>query len=599
MEGQTTRYAILRDGTRWDGVTTNGLEAEAGGALVLSRVDEEPTFKTAGLLETGPLDAGEQAEWERVRVEAEVPARTSITLEVFAHGESSVAAEEMNWKSLPTLDALVPSAEEWGAESQGGLRFLWLRVRLGSVDGSATPRLVQVSAAAAGETYLDYLPAFYRRDEETRRFLGRWLGLFRAELGDLETTLEQMPRGFEPALASEEYLPWLSEWLAFELPHGRGAEASRQLLRRASRLYERRGTPAGLAEFIELYTGVRPSIVEAFAERKIWQLDVTSTLGVDTVLPSSSFDGVVVPDPAKHTAIGEVVVGESAPLPREEFGETLFNETAHRFRVVVPAGEMSDALRLAVEQIIDAEKPAHTEYHLCVESEEEEPAALHARATHAAAMHAASKTDDVESAASSKSVAKSDGESFMSDEENAPHRKAQPEVEASQADESEAKQAKHEDSGLRVESVEFLDARNRVAGTLRRGEEEARFDVSEQVNAVRVRFSQPIDLSSIVTGGKRENPAGFSFLLQANWSRRALKYVPGTIFLDSGDTRAVRFVPLTAHGSLRTGRYTMTLFGAGGDEISRPSVRDMNNQELRIGPSDEGGNFVFRFQINA
>jgi phage tail-like protein len=606
MEGQTTtRYAILRDGARWDGVTTNGLEPDAGGALVLARVSDAAVSgavgaaSAEGLLEVGPLplDAGERAEWERVVVEAEAPEKTSVTLEVFAHDEPSVASEEMRWKSLPTLDALVPSAEEWGAEQRpGGLRFLWVRVRLRSDDGSAGPRLLQVSAATAGETYLDYLPAFYRRDEETRSFLGRWLGLFRAELGDLETALEQMPRGFEPALAREEYLPWLSGWLAFDLPFGRGTETSRRLLRRAPRLYERRGTPAGLAEFIELYTGVRPRIVEAFAERKIWQLDVTSALGVDTVLPSASLGGMVVPDPAAHPAVGEVVVGESGPLPRDEFGETLFNETAHRFRVVVPADGMSDELRHAIARIVDAEKPAHAEYQLCVESDEQgregqpeesaQPESALRGADSAAAPRPAGEAGDVSPSGASGLGAKGVGESLTEDES------------ATGFEATSFETASRADTGLRVEAVEFLDARNRVAGTLEHGAEPARFPASAQVNAVRVRFSRPVDLSSVVTGGKRENPAGFSFLLQANWSRRAAKYVPGAVFLDSRDTRAVRFVPTTAHGSLRAGSYTVTLYG-GGDEAARPAIKDMDGQELRGAANDEGGNFVFRFQITA
>ena len=45
----------------------------------------------------------------------------------------------------------------------------------------------------------------------------------------------------------------------------------------------------------------------------------------------------------------------------------LFLDAAHRFNVFLPAYRATDAaLRAEVRRIIDAEKPAHTDYHLCV-----------------------------------------------------------------------------------------------------------------------------------------------------------------------------------------------------------------------------------------
>src|SRR6266542_5235479 len=46
MDGQTTRYALLRDRRTWDGVTIAGLQLERDGVLTLARVpgpaDEQP-----------------------------------------------------------------------------------------------------------------------------------------------------------------------------------------------------------------------------------------------------------------------------------------------------------------------------------------------------------------------------------------------------------------------------------------------------------------------------------------------------------------------------------------------------------------------------
>jgi phage tail-like protein len=395
-DAQTSLYAILRDRQSWDAVRLTGLHVEADGALTLARTDadegatssaaadtphaaavdeslssvsaESAVYVSSGLLEVSPapLDAGEQGEWARVTIEAETPSGTSVELEVFAHDAPDAVPSETDWLRLPTLDALIPSADAQGDEPSRGLRYLWIRVRLVSADGSASPRLSQVSAETFGESYLEYLPAFYRRDETTRHLLKRWLSLFRAEFGDLELKLKEMSRRFEPAVAPEEFLPWLAGWMAFEPPPGRSAQELRRLLPDIHEIYNRRGTPAGLSRLIELYTGVRPRISEGFTERKIWQLDHSSVLGEDTFLPAASPNGIVLPERTATPPVGEMLVGESGPLAADEYGWPLFSETAHRFTVYIPAAEAPDAAqRNAIRQIIEAEMPAHTEYHLC------------------------------------------------------------------------------------------------------------------------------------------------------------------------------------------------------------------------------------------
>jgi hypothetical protein len=60
------------------------------------------------------------------------------------------------------------------------------------------------------------------------------------------------------------------------------------------------------------------------------------------------------------------VVGGSAPQAASELGQGLFAETAHRFTVLLPAAALpgSEQRRLLLETL-EAEKPAHTGFHLC------------------------------------------------------------------------------------------------------------------------------------------------------------------------------------------------------------------------------------------
>jgi phage tail-like protein len=64
--------------------------------------------------------------------------------------------------------------------------------------------------------------------------------------------------------------------------------------------------------------------------------------------------------------VGSAVVGASGPLSASDYGAMLLAEHAHLFTVVVPAAMCGDERRrAALRQVIDAEKPAHTDYHLC------------------------------------------------------------------------------------------------------------------------------------------------------------------------------------------------------------------------------------------
>jgi hypothetical protein len=64
--------------------------------------------------------------------------------------------------------------------------------------------------------------------------------------------------------------------------------------------------------------------------------------------------------------VGDAVVGATGPQPASDFGVPLFTDYAHLFTVVVAGAKCCEAgQRAAVRAALDAEKPAHTDYHLC------------------------------------------------------------------------------------------------------------------------------------------------------------------------------------------------------------------------------------------
>jgi phage tail-like protein len=370
-KGPVSAFAIDQNGALYvkpdSGETFYVLSADGGCA-------------SSGRLLAGPFDAGELSDWSRVHAQIESPSNTGAKLQLFISDDPAAIPAEPDWIDAQAMDTLVPVLPP----DPGGLprlnRYLWLRISLVSDDSRTSPAILQVSAETASYSYLKNLPAIYQREDDGENFLKRWLALFKAEMTDAGHSLDDMPKRFETSLAPPEFLKWLSSWLAFDLPSGQPVDEQRTLLARVWELYNSRATVCGIREFSEIYSGVRPHIVEAFRERHIWQLGTTSSLGCDTGLAPISPNGLIVSDSKafevedhqspcdrrQQQVVGSIVVGASGPLEEEKAGETLYSDTAYRFTVLAPAAlapEFTD--REALRQIIDSEKPAHTDYHLC------------------------------------------------------------------------------------------------------------------------------------------------------------------------------------------------------------------------------------------
>jgi phage tail-like protein len=270
------------------------------------------------VLTSARLDAGLQSDWERIAVQAEVPAGTKVTLETYVTADENAAPGPADWRMSPTLDCLVSRDRGPAPQTRGAFRFLWLRVTLASRDGRTSPLLAQAEARTAGRSYLSDLPAIYRRDDREARFLERWLALFRADMEDFERQLEEMPVHFDSQTAPAAELQWVAQLIGFDPPLGVSGEDLRALLLRVPRLYAERGTLSGLRDWAEIYSGIRPRIIEAWPARRIWTLGETSLLGFDTMLPAAAPDGFIVPGvPVTDPAY--------AGLRRDEYGGSAFD----------------------------------------------------------------------------------------------------------------------------------------------------------------------------------------------------------------------------------------------------------------------------------
>lgn len=353
-------------------------------------------FVPLGSFLGGPFEVESRpVHWHRLRVDAApLPTNTHLRLFTFTSNDSAKPSfhpqaedpfADPRWQRIPRdlLDTLIPSTPSKPGElpaptpmptptpdntrrdAQNGLilsepaRYLWIGGLLQS-DGGASPTLRQIRVDYGRDTYLRHLPAIYAEKVESRDFLERFLSLFESVLGGLEDTIETLlPQLFDAGATPSRFLAWLAGWLAFDLDEDWSNEQKRQRIADAVRLQAKRGTVEGLRRYLKLYADVEARIEEPPLQTSLWSLGEISTLGLSTMLAPAHAQGAVLGTTA--------TLNQSHLIAAEDYGAPLFEDVAFRFCVQVYRVELRRPGTLdEVRAVIEREKPAHTDYHLCI-----------------------------------------------------------------------------------------------------------------------------------------------------------------------------------------------------------------------------------------
>jgi phage tail-like protein len=193
----------------------------------------------------------------------------------------------------------------------------------------------EVTIWVARRGYLEHLPAIYRRSDAVGRNLVRDLCfVFEHMFDSIEKNLVDGWRFYDPHVAPMEFLDWLSGWTAFTLDLDWPEAQKRALVKRAVDLYRIRGTKRGLTLFLKLFTGHEPEILE-----NEWPFKGFRVEGEDAETGARiALDSVVLP-----------------PV-----------EVAHCFVVKMPIKfeDVTPEMVIRIHQVIQLEKPAHTNYYL-------------------------------------------------------------------------------------------------------------------------------------------------------------------------------------------------------------------------------------------
>ncbi|MEP6870638.1 MAG: phage tail protein, partial [Anaerolineaceae bacterium] len=144
-------------------------------------------------------------------------------------------------------------------------------------------------------SYLSYLPGIYQNNA----FLSRFLLIFESILGPLDRTVENMHHYFDPFVTPPEAVDWLGTWVGLALDERWPEDRRRELISEAANLYQWRGTRHGLSEFLRLYTGVEPEIIEptlrevANARSRAFRFTVRITLPTGSRVSRSLIETII------------------------------------------------------------------------------------------------------------------------------------------------------------------------------------------------------------------------------------------------------------------------------------------------------------------
>lgn len=196
----------------------------------------------------------------------------------------------------------------------------------GHLHDADAPVILSVSR----QSLVRFLPTAFRPGTpEEPHFLRDFLWIIQHMQDSVTGTIDRMHTLFQPDTTPPEFLPWLASWFAIAFDEDMAEPARRRLLREAARLYRIRGTKTAIQQMVRLFTGLDVGIEENRWPYRGLRIGVASTVGIDTmILPEVSM---------AHTFVVRV------PVPFDEVGEE---------RLV------------RLHRVLEAEKPAGTNYFL-------------------------------------------------------------------------------------------------------------------------------------------------------------------------------------------------------------------------------------------
>jgi phage tail-like protein len=323
----------------------------------LAALETGMQYLTQGQLLTVAIDSGKpRCRWHRVRWQGSIPAGATVSMAVATSEDPTPAPQGVADGAWATFAAGLPHPGDWQRidnahdflirQPEG--RYLFVRIRM-TGDGRQTPRVTRIRLDFPRQTSLDQLPAVFRDSPEAEDFTERFMALFDSFLDDVDEQITRMPALLDVDGVPAEVLPWLGSFLDIAMDPAWDVARRRRLLQAAPRLYRMRGTVDGLRAALRLVFDVEPVIREAAYERAWGALGAITLNGGTRLFSPAQWRFRLDRSRLGRAPLRSVGQVELDP----------FTSVAYRFDVLLPL-QLDATMRQRVQQLIDAQKPAHT-----------------------------------------------------------------------------------------------------------------------------------------------------------------------------------------------------------------------------------------------
>ena len=245
-------------------------------------------------------------------------------------------------------------------------------------DGMSTPSVHQIGVGGPS-SWIELLPALYRKDPRDSDFLDRLLRLLASVQSETTQERVDLARRFDPRTADDAVteratgtvLEELASWLAVVLDERSPDKVRRDTVAQAFSAQAIRGSHRGLLDaIVTRFPRLKVEITELAQRAERWSLPTEDTRGVLRSAASGlGFDTMLCAAPPHGAVVGvDTIVDQSTLTAGDRPGAPLFEDLAHRFHVAaLPCpGRDTTSLSTDLRALVDAEKPAHTVYTLCI-----------------------------------------------------------------------------------------------------------------------------------------------------------------------------------------------------------------------------------------
>ena len=121
-------------------------------------------------------------------------------------------------------------------------------------------------------------------------FLKRYLWIFQHLINNITSKLDDIHKYFNPMEAPKDFFLWLASWFSINTNFSIPEEKMRLLVKEAVNFYRWRGTVIGITKFLEIITGVMPTIIENYIQnqQKAYETNILAPVQAVRILLSNA-----------------------------------------------------------------------------------------------------------------------------------------------------------------------------------------------------------------------------------------------------------------------------------------------------------------------